>query len=164
MENNLAFIKGRILYVAKVKGIRLADFCESIGQTYGNYKGENIKSAVSSDVLAKLLSLYPDVNADFILRGVGEVLISSQQGASHSLSISGDRNDSPSVHIAGGTNAVAHGGSTITYNNGYTEAGGDSSIDSSTVIALLQKIIETQNEQLAKKDEQIDGLIKAIQR
>lgn len=109
MENNLAFIKGRILYVAKLKGIKLADFCESIGQTYGNYKGENIKSAVSSDVLARLLSLHPDVNADFILRGVGEALISSQQGVGHSLSISGDNHgtnmiglSAQEVHASGG--------------------------------------------------------------
>lgn len=71
MESKLAFVKERILYVAKIKGIRLADFCESIGQTYGNYKGENIKSAVSSEVLVRLLAIYPDVNADFILRGTG---------------------------------------------------------------------------------------------
>ncbi len=100
MENNLAFIKGRILYVAKLKGVKLADFCESIGQTYGNYKGENIKSAVSSDVLARLLSLYPDVNADFILRGVGEALISSQQGVGHSLSISGDNHGTNMIGLS----------------------------------------------------------------
>ena len=78
--------------------------------------------------------------------------------------ITGDRNDSPSVHIAGGANAVAHGGGIITYNNGYTKAEGDASTEITAMIALLQKIIEAQNEQLAKKDEQIDGLIKAIRR
>lgn len=64
--------------MAKAKGIRLSDFCESIGQTYGNYKGENIKSAVSSEVLVRLLALHPDVSADFILRGVGDPIITGR--------------------------------------------------------------------------------------
>lgn len=70
-----------MLYIAKIKGIRLADFCESIGQTYGNYKGENIKTAVSSEVLVRLLAIYPDVNADFILRGTGAP-VTSERGVS----------------------------------------------------------------------------------
>lgn len=67
-----------MLYVAKAKGIRMSDFCESIGQTYGNYKGENIKSAVSSEVLVRLLTIHPDISADFILRGVGEPIITGR--------------------------------------------------------------------------------------
>ena len=78
MESKLTFVKERMLYVAKAKGIRLSDFCESIGQTYGNYKGENIKSAVSSEVLVRLLALHPDVSADFILRGVGDPIITGR--------------------------------------------------------------------------------------
>lgn len=79
-----------MLYVAKIKGVRLSDFCKSIGQTYGNYKGENLKTAVSSDVLAKLLSVYPDANPDFLLRGVGDAITPPSQVGGHSLSISGD--------------------------------------------------------------------------
>ena len=87
MESKLAFVKERILYVAKIKGIRLADFCESIGQTYGNYKGENIKSAVSSEVLVRLLAIYPDVNADFILRGTGAPITPERSTAEANSSI-----------------------------------------------------------------------------
>lgn len=143
-EELSAPIKGRVYNFLKDNGIQLIDFCEKIGISPSAFRGKDKKSEFGGAVISRIVAEFPAIPIRWL--------------------ITGDRNDSPSVHIAGGTNAVAHGGSSITYNNGYTEAGRDSSIDSSAVIALLQKIIETQNEQLAKKDEQIDGLIRAIQR
>lgn len=143
-EELSAPIKKRVYNYLKDNGIQLIDFCEKIGISPSAFRGKDRKSEFGGAVISRIAAEFPAIPLRWL--------------------ITGDRNDSPSVHIAGGTNAVAHGGSSITYNNGYVEAGGDSSIDSSTVIAFLQKIIDAQNEQLAKKDEQIDGLIKAIQR
>lgn len=145
MENNLAFIKERILYIAKIKGIRLAEFCKSIGQTYGNYKGENIKSAVSSDVLARLLSLYPDVNADFLLRGVGNALSIDKQGAGHSLSITGDN----------------HGTNMIGFNAQEIHAGNDSTA-SDIVQQELREEITYLRGLILKRDEQLMELIQKL--
>ena len=143
-EELSAPIKRRVYNYLKDNGIQLIDFCEKIGISPSAFRGKDRKSEFGGAVISRIAAEFPAIPLRWL--------------------ITGDRNDSPSVHIAGGTNAVAHGGSSITYNNGYAEAGRDSSIDSSTVITLLQKIIDTQNELLAKKDEQIDGLIKAIQR
>ena len=90
MENNLASVKRRILLIADIKRVSKEDFCSSIGQTYGNYKGKNLDTAVSSDVLANILSMYPDVNIDFILTGTGDPIRRIEATGGHSLSIGGD--------------------------------------------------------------------------
>ena len=143
-EELSAPIKGRVHNYLKNNGIPLVVFCEKIGISPSAFRGKDRKSEFGGAVISRIAAEFPAIPLRWL--------------------ITGDRNDSPSVHIAGGANAVAHGGGIITYNNGYTKAEGDASTEITAVIALLQKIIEAQNEQLAKKDEQIDGLIKAIRR
>ncbi len=69
MVNNISTIKERIIHLAKFKGIPLETFFEKIGMTYGSFKGENKKSPINSDALAKILELHPDVNAEWLLLG-----------------------------------------------------------------------------------------------
>lgn len=140
MGNNLTSIKERILYVAKIKGVRMADFCKSIGQTYGNYKGENLKTAVSSDVLAKLLTIYPDVNTDFLLRGTGEAITTAGQVAGHSLSISGDNH---------GTNMIGLSTQELHTSNGAS---------SNELVRSLMDEIAYLRELVSKRDEQMIAL------
>lgn len=62
METNFTNIKERILYLTDIKGIAKEKFFEDLGVTYGNFKGKAKEKALSSEVLAKIVSKYPDIN------------------------------------------------------------------------------------------------------
>jgi phage repressor protein C with HTH and peptisase S24 domain len=74
MDNKFSNIKERILYFAKVQGIGYEKFSESIGMTYGNFKGDNKKRPINSDTLENILTVYPDINAIWLLTGHGQML------------------------------------------------------------------------------------------
>lgn len=67
------YIKERFMLVAEKKGISKQKFCESIGLTYGNFTGENKTSPINSDAIARLLNLYPDISAKWILIEEGDM-------------------------------------------------------------------------------------------
>ena len=67
-------IKERVLYISENKGITREKFFEDLGITYGNFKGKAKEKALSSDVLAKIITKYPDVNPEWLLTGNGEML------------------------------------------------------------------------------------------
>lgn len=69
MVKEISTIKERIIYLAKSKGISLETFFEKIGMTYGSFKGENKKSPINSDAIINILTLHPDVNAEWLLLG-----------------------------------------------------------------------------------------------
>lgn len=67
-------IKERILQLAKLKGISKENFCEKIEMSYSNFKSSAKNTPLNSDAIGKILSLYPDVSADWLITGKGEVL------------------------------------------------------------------------------------------
>lgn len=78
MENNFSNIKERILYISEYYNVGKEDFFEAIGVTYGNFKGEAKKRPLNSDTTAKILSMYPNINPDWLLTGKGEMLRQSE--------------------------------------------------------------------------------------
>lgn len=74
METIFTNIKERILYIAEYKGISKEKFFTELGVTYGNFKGKAKEKALSSDVLAKIVAKYPDINTYWLLNGIGEML------------------------------------------------------------------------------------------
>ncbi|ENG5660756.1 hypothetical protein ABUT75_002321 [Flavobacterium psychrophilum] len=68
-------IKERILHLTDLKSVTKEKFFESIGVTYGNFKGKAKEKSLSSDVLAKIVTMYPDVNPFWLLNGTGEVFL-----------------------------------------------------------------------------------------
>ena len=73
METILTNIKERILHYTDLKGFPKEKFFEELGVTYGNFKGEAKKKALSSDVLAKIVSKYNDLNPEWLLTGSGSI-------------------------------------------------------------------------------------------
>ena len=74
METFFTNIKERVLYFTDYKGFAKEKFFEELGVTYGNFKGKAKEKALSSDVLAKIVSKYPELNPEWLLTGEGEML------------------------------------------------------------------------------------------
>lgn len=66
-------IKERVLEIAESKGIPKEKFVESIGMTYGSFKGSQKKTSLNSDAIDKILTIEPDVNPMWLLTGKGEM-------------------------------------------------------------------------------------------
>lgn len=74
MEEKYTNIKERLLFYAKNQGIGIEKFLESIGMTYGSFKGKAKKGTLNSDALVEIYTKYPDINIDWLLTGKGEML------------------------------------------------------------------------------------------
>ena len=74
METFFTNIKERVLYFTDYKGFAKENFFEELGVTYGTFKGKAKEKALSSDVLAKIVSKYPELNPEWLLTGEGEML------------------------------------------------------------------------------------------
>lgn len=73
MENNLT-IKERILSFLESQGIKKVDFFEATGIQSSNFKGKNMSSQPGGDMLVKVLTIYPNLSAEWLLRGEGNML------------------------------------------------------------------------------------------
>lgn len=73
MENNLT-IKERILSFLESQGIKKVDFFEATGIQSSNFKGKNMASQPGGDMLVKVLTIYPNLSAEWLLRGEGRML------------------------------------------------------------------------------------------
>jgi hypothetical protein len=67
-------IKEKILTFLEKKGISKADFYAETGIESSNFKGKNKDSLPGSAMLVKILTIYPDLSADWLLTGTGEML------------------------------------------------------------------------------------------
>ena len=137
MENNFSNIKERILQVADSYNISKEKFFEDLGITYGNFKGSAKERPVNSSFLEKLLTSFPDLNADWLLLGKGEML----------------RNSS-SVNVGNGQQVVAnHNSGTINADN--RQFYSDSPDVLRAQIDLLDERIKEKDAQIKEKDAQI---------
>lgn len=74
MESKKIFIKERILQIAKIKRISYESFFEGIGMSYGNFKGKAKSSPINSDTIATILTKYSDINPEWLLLGIGDMI------------------------------------------------------------------------------------------
>lgn len=72
--------KEKILQVLEIKKIKKENFFKSLGVTYGNFTGDNKKTPIKSDILTKILAEIPDLSAEWLLRGTGDMFINSGLG------------------------------------------------------------------------------------
>lgn len=70
-------IKRRIFEYLKIKGISKTSFYQVSGIAASNFKGAGAASELGGDRIAKILTLYEDLNADWLLTGRGEILKSN---------------------------------------------------------------------------------------
>lgn len=67
-------IKDRILLFAASLNLAKKDFFYITGQSASNYKGNAMKSDIGSDKIVKILTKYPQLSAEWLLTGEGEML------------------------------------------------------------------------------------------
>ena len=67
-------IKEKILTYIEMTGKTKAEFFKSIGAAPSNFKGAGKSSALNSDKVAEILTLYPDLSPDWLLNGIGEMI------------------------------------------------------------------------------------------
>ncbi len=74
MDKILSPIKDRIDKYIKNQHLKKMDFFEKTGISPSNFKGEGSKSELGGDKIAKILSIYSDINPDWLLTGQGSML------------------------------------------------------------------------------------------
>lgn len=67
-------IKEKILTFLDAEGIKRADFFEAVGIVPSNFKGAAKQSELGGDKIAKILSLYPRLSAEWLMRDKGEMI------------------------------------------------------------------------------------------
>jgi repressor LexA len=67
-------IKERILQIAEFKGIAKEKFFESIGMTYGNFKGKSKLTPINSNAIADIITTYSEISLEWLLTGTGNML------------------------------------------------------------------------------------------
>lgn len=72
--DKISTIKERILSFLECNGIKKADFYQATGVADSNFKGKNLYSQPGGDVLVKILTLYPNISAEWLLTGEGDML------------------------------------------------------------------------------------------
>ena len=72
--DKISTIKERILSFLECNGIKKADFYQATGVADSNFKGKNLYSHPGGDVWVKILTLYPNISAEWLLTGEGDML------------------------------------------------------------------------------------------
>ncbi len=72
--DNIFTIKERMLQLAKFKNLTMEDFCNKIGMSYANFKGEAKKRPINSNTIVTLFTTFPDINLKWLLIGEGTML------------------------------------------------------------------------------------------
>lgn len=82
MDKIFAPIKGRIIVFVEKQGIKKNDFFMRTDISPSNFKGKGGESEIGGDKIAKILTVFPEINPIWLLTGQGEMLA----GASTSVS------------------------------------------------------------------------------
>lgn len=72
--DKISTIKERILSFLEYNGIKKADFYQATGVADSNFKGKNLYSQPGGEVLVKILTSYPNISAEWLLTGEGDML------------------------------------------------------------------------------------------
>ena len=70
-------VKDRLVAFIKHKGLSQSRFEKSVGLSNGFVN--NISKGIGADKLQRILCVYPDLNSDWLLNGVGDMAISKEQ-------------------------------------------------------------------------------------
>lgn len=87
----LTEIKSRLLQFAEHQGFKKEKFYREIGIDGANFRGKNALSDLGSEKIVSILTIFPELNSDWLLLGRGEML---RQPATHIATSPGDN---PSV-------------------------------------------------------------------
>lgn len=74
MGKILAPIKQRILQFIEFKGLAKIKFLENLGLSASNFRGDSLFSEVGGEVIAKILSQYPELSPEWLLTENGNMI------------------------------------------------------------------------------------------
>lgn len=78
MDKKYTNIKERVLEFAKSQSFSIGVFLDSIGMTYGSFKGKAKKGALNSNAIAEIYTKYPNINLEWLITGNGNMLIDNK--------------------------------------------------------------------------------------
>ena len=145
MEKIFSPIKARIYQFIDFKGITRTEFCQKTGLSYGNFKGNAMKSELGGNQIAKILEVFSEINPEWLLLGNGEML----------------RNFA--FNINNGTGQIVGNNNKI--NADFRSYNSDSPDVLRAQIEVLDERIKEKDAQIKEKDAQIkekDAQIKAL--
>lgn len=137
-KQNFDAIKLRLLQFAEIQHIPKVEFYEKIEMRQSNFAGKCAESALKSDNIVKVLMKYPELNPDWLLLGMGEMLRPGRLGE---------------TTMANG-NSVALSGNDIA-NSGNVTNVSDRLLD---LLSAQQKTIDAQQKTIDRLSDTIDGL------
>ncbi len=73
-------VKERILRFIEFKGLKKEKFFSGIGMSYGSFKGKAKKTPINSKAIEKILHIFPELNAEWLILGKGPMLKTQNQG------------------------------------------------------------------------------------
>lgn len=62
------------MYISDYKEVPREKFFDEIGMTYGSFKGKQKETALNSDAIDKILSIYDDIDANWLITGKGDMI------------------------------------------------------------------------------------------
>lgn len=71
--DKISTIKKNILYFVESQGFKKEDFFNKVGISYSNFKGKSLESEISADKLVTILTIYPQINPEWLLTGKGQM-------------------------------------------------------------------------------------------
>lgn len=97
-ERNIDAIKLRLLQFAETQCIPKGEFYEKIAVPQSNFGGKSIESSLASSKITEILMKYPELNPDWLLLGMGEMLRPVRHGETmaNGISVALSGNDSGS--------------------------------------------------------------------
>ncbi|MBS7232842.1 helix-turn-helix transcriptional regulator [Flavobacterium psychroterrae] len=72
--DKISTIKENILQYIEKQSISKTDFYEKTGFSASNFKGKGLNSEIGGDKIVKILSLYKDINIEWLITGKGSML------------------------------------------------------------------------------------------
>ena len=72
--DKISTIKQNILYFIESQSFNKEDFFNKIGVSYSNFKGKSLLSEIGADKIVKILTIFPQINPDWLLTNKGEML------------------------------------------------------------------------------------------
>ena len=73
-EQNFAPIKQRIVQYLNFKEVKKEEFYSKINVAKSNFSKSALNSEVSASIVAKILNYFPDISAEWLLTGKGDMM------------------------------------------------------------------------------------------
>lgn len=100
-------IKERILYFAENQGISKVKIYEIMGIAASNFKGAGLKSDLSSEKTARFLTAFPNISAEWLLTGKGDMLMPTPQTTNVNVDMGDSIHHNSASVIARGAQATS---------------------------------------------------------